>query len=162
MQKIRSGIGYDLHRLEKGDGLFLGGVKVSEQYRFVAHSDGDLLIHALIDSLLGAVGEKDIGEYFPDTDERYRGISSLKLLAAVGEMIAARGLRIGNIDAVVVLQQPKLSPRAGQMAENLARTLGIGRERVNVKATTNEGLDAVGHGEAIAAWAVAGLEEEKV
>lgn len=154
---MRMGIGYDIHRLVEGRKLVLGGVEMESDRGLLGHSDADVLTHAVCDALLGAAGLGDIGRYFPDTDERYRGISSLKLLAEVGEMIARQGLTIGNIDAVVVTERPKLSPRAGEMAGNLARVLGIEIARVNIKAATNEGLDAVGRGEAIAAWAVAGL-----
>jgi 2-C-methyl-D-erythritol 2,4-cyclodiphosphate synthase len=154
---MKVGIGYDIHRLVEGRKLILGGVELEFERGLFGHSDADVLTHAVCDALLGAAGLGDIGRHFPDTDERFRGIASLKLLAGVGEMVTEKGLRIGNIDAVVVLERPKLAPRAGEMAENLARVLGIDKDRVNIKAATNEGSDAVGRGEAIAAWAVAAL-----
>ncbi len=155
---MKVGIGYDIHRLVEGRKLILGGVELESARGLLGHSDADVLAHAVGDALLGAAGLGDIGRHFPDTDERFRGISSLKLLAEVGGMVAERGWRIENIDAVVVLERPKLASRAAEMAANLARALGIETARVSIKASTNEGLDAVGRGEAIAAWAVAGLE----
>jgi 2-C-methyl-D-erythritol 2,4-cyclodiphosphate synthase len=154
---MRVGIGYDIHRLVEGRKLILGGVELEFERGLLGHSDADVLTHAVCDALLGAAGLGDIGRHFPDTDERFRGISSLKLLAEVGGLVAGKGYRVGNIDAVVVLERPKLAPRAGEMASNLARTLGIEPGRVNIKAATNEGLDAAGRGEAISAWAVASL-----
>ncbi len=152
---MRVGIGYDIHRLVEGRKLILGGVELESELGLLGHSDGDVLTHAVCDALLGAAGLGDIGQHFPDTDDRYRGISSLKLLAEVAARIRRRGYRVGNIDAVVVLERPKLAGWAGEMAGNLARSLGIGPGRVNVKAATNEGLDAAGRGEAVAAWAAA-------
>lgn len=156
---MKVGIGYDIHRLVEGRKLVLGGVELDFDRGLLGHSDADVLTHAVCDALLGAAGRGDIGRHFPDTDERFRGVSSLKLLAEVGTLVAGKGCRVGNIDAVVVLERPKLAPRAGEMAANLARALGIEPGRVNIKAATNEGLDAVGRGEAIAAWATAILEE---
>ena len=158
---MRVGIGYDIHRLVEGRKLILGGVELESELGLLGHSDGDVLTHAVCDALLGASGLGDIGRHFPDTDDRYRGISSLKLLAEVAARIRERGHRVGNIDAVVVLERPKLAPRAEEMERNLARPLGIEPGRVNVKAATNEGLDAAGRGEAVAAWAVAGLLGKK-
>lgn len=154
---MRVGIGYDIHRLVEGRKLILGGVELDFERGLLGHSDADVLIHAVGDALLGAAGLGDIGRHFPDTDQRYRGISSLKLLFEIGNLIAGRDYWIGNIDAVVILERPKLAPRIGEMVENLARALRIDPSRINIKATTNEGLDAVGRGEAIAAWATAGL-----
>lgn len=154
---MRIGIGYDIHRLVKGRKLILGGVELESELGLLGHSDGDVLTHAVCDALLGAAGLGDIGRHFPDTDERYRGISSLKLLAEVAARLRERGCRVGNIDVIVVLERPKLAPRAEEMEVNLARELGIEPGRVNVKAATNEGLDAAGRGEAVAAWAAAVL-----
>lgn len=158
---MKVGIGYDIHRLAEGRKLVLGGVELESDRGLLGHSDADVLTHAVCDALLGAAGLGDIGRHFPDTDKRFRGISSLKLLSAVAALIGEKNYRVGNIDAVVILERPKLAPRAEEMAGNLARTLRIERDRVNVKAATNEGLGTVGRGEAIAAWAVAGLEEGK-
>ncbi len=157
---MRVGIGYDIHRLVEGRKLVLGGVELESDRGLLGHSDADVLTHAVCDALLGAAGLGDIGRHFPDTDEHYRGISSLKLLTEVANMIAERRLRVENIDVVVVLERPKIAPLAGEMAQNLAGALGIEPERINIKAATNEKLDAVGSGEAIAAWTVAGLKEE--
>ncbi len=154
---MRVGIGYDIHRLVEGRKLILGGVELEFERGLLGHSDADVLTHAVCDALLGAAGLGDIGRHFPDTDECYRGISSLKLLTEVGRLIAGKGFQIGNIDAVAVLELPKLALRSAEMVENMARSLGIEPSRINIKAATNEGLDAVGRGEAIAAWAVAGL-----
>jgi len=154
---MRAGIGYDIHRLVAGRKLILGGVELDSDRGLLGHSDADVLTHAVCDALLGAAGLGDIGRHFPDTEERFRGISSLKLLSAVGEMLGEKSFRVGNIDAVVVLERPKLALRAGEMAANLARALGIDPGRVNIKAATNEGVGAAGRGEAIAAWAAAVL-----
>jgi 2-C-methyl-D-erythritol 2,4-cyclodiphosphate synthase len=154
MLKIRSGIGYDIHRMEKGDGLFLGGVQVSNELRFVAHSDGDLLIHALIDSLLGAIGEKDIGELFPDTDDRYRDIKSTILLKKTGEILEQKHFEIINIDAVIIAEIPKISPFKEKIRENISSILGIAREDFNLKAKTKEKTGAVGRGEAMECYCV--------
>ncbi len=158
---MKIGIGYDIHRLVEGRKLILGGVELESELGLLGHSDGDVLTHAVCDALLGAAGLGDIGRHFPDTDDRYRGISSLKLLAEVADRIGRKGYRAENIDAVVVLERPKLAGRAEEMAGNLACPLGIDPARVNVKATTSEGLDATGRGEAVAAWAVTVLREEK-
>ncbi len=154
---MRVGIGYDIHRLVEGRKLILGGVELDFERGLLGHSDADVLIHAVGDALLGAAGLGDIGRHFPDTDQLYRGISSLKLLTEIGNLIAGRDYRIGNIDAVVILERPKLAPRIGEMVESLSRALKIEPSLINIKATTNEGIDAVGRGEAIAAWATAGL-----
>ncbi len=155
MIKIRSGIGYDLHRVQPGDGLFIGGIRVSDSLQAVAHSDGDVLIHALIDSLLGAIGEADIGELFPDDDPRYRGISSIELLTQVHTMLSERQVEILSIDCVVIAEMPKLAPFKHEMRNTLARLLNMDSEDINVKAKTKEKLDAVGRGEAIECFAIA-------
>lgn len=154
MLKIRSGIGYDLHRIEPGDGLFIGGVKVSDTLRFIAHSDGDILIHALIDSLLGAIGEKDIGEHFPDTDDRYKNIKSTQLLEKTVEMVKEKNFEIINIDSVLVAEVPKLSPFKDQIRDNIASLLKIPREDFNFKAKTKEKTGEVGRGEAMECYCV--------
>ena len=154
----RAGIGYDLHRLAEGRKLILGGIEVAFPKGPVGHSDGDALAHAICDALLGAAGLGDIGTHFPDTDPKWKGVSSLRFLERVRELLAARGLRIAHIDAVVITEKPKLGPHFPAMREALGRALGIPRAVINLKAKTNEGVDAIGQGEAIAAQAIATLE----
>ena len=154
---MKVGIGYDIHRLVEGRKLILGGVEIDYPRGLLGHSDADVLIHAICDALLGAAGLGDIGRLFPDTDERYRGISSVELLKEVAGKIIEAGFFIGNIDATVILQLPKLAALIPRMEERLASVLDIEMDRINIKATTNEGLDATGRGEAIVAWVVVGL-----
>jgi 2-C-methyl-D-erythritol 2,4-cyclodiphosphate synthase len=155
MLKIRSGIGYDIHRIEPGDGLYLGGIKISETLRFTAHSDGDILLHALIDSLLGAVGEKDIGELFPDTDSRYKNIQSTHLLKETLAILNQKEFEIMNIDSVIIAETPKLSPFKDQIKTNVATLLNIPVEDFNIKAKTAEKIGAVGRGEAMECYCMA-------
>jgi 2-C-methyl-D-erythritol 2,4-cyclodiphosphate synthase len=150
----RIGYGYDIHRLEAGLTLTLGGVVVSREIGAVAHSDGDVLIHAICDALLGAAALGDIGVHFPDTDQRYKGISSILLLRHVMALLTGQGYRVGNIDATVILQTPKIKDFVGEMCEVIAAAAGIPANRVAVKATTAERLDAIGSGEGIAAHAI--------
>ncbi len=154
MLKIRSGIGYDLHRVEPGNGLFLGGVKVSDQLKCVAHSDGDLLLHALIDSLLGAAGEPDIGELFPDTDQRYRNINSTELLKETLSILNKKKIEIVNIDSVIIAETPKISPFKEQIKTNVANLLNIPTGDFNIKAKTAEKTGAVGRGEAMECYCI--------
>ena len=154
----RAGIGYDLHRLAEGRKLILGGIEVAFLKGPVGHSDGDALAHAICDALLGAAGLGDIGTHFPDTDPKWKGVSSLRFLERVRELLAKRGLRIAHIDAVVIAEKPKLGPHFPAMREALGRALGIPPAAINLKAKTNEGVDAIGQGEAIAAQAIATLE----
>lgn len=158
MLDFRIGHGYDVHRLTEGRALILGGVQVPYALGLLGHSDADVLTHAVMDALLGAAGLGDIGRHFPDTNERYRGISSLLLLEHVRRLLADAGWRAGNIDATVIAQRPKLAPFLDEMRQKLAATLGISPDCVNVKATTEEGLGFSGRGEGIAAHAVALLE----
>ncbi len=151
---MRIGMGYDVHPLVEGRDLILGGVSIPFEKGLKGHSDADVLVHAVMDALLGAAAMGDIGKLFPDTDERYRGISSLVLLRSVGELIAQRSYRIENIDSIVVAQRPKIAPYIEQMRENIARELNIQPDRVSVKATTTEGLGFIGAGDGIAAYAV--------
>ena len=151
---MRIGMGYDVHPLVEGRDLILGGVSIPFEKGLKGHSDADVLVHAIMDALLGAAAMGDIGKLFPDTDERYRGISSLVLLRSVGELIAQRSYRIENIDSIVVAQRPKIAPYIEQMRENIARELNIQPDRVSVKATTTEGLGFIGAGDGIAAYAV--------
>jgi 2-C-methyl-D-erythritol 4-phosphate cytidylyltransferase/2-C-methyl-D-erythritol 2,4-cyclodiphosphate synthase len=153
MQRI--GTGYDVHRLTAGRPLVLGGVAVPYERGLEGHSDADVLLHAVKDALLGAAAMGDIGRHFPDSDPAYKGISSLKLLAAVGDKLAAAGWRVHNIDAVIIAERPKLAPHIPAMNANIAAVLGIAAAQVNVKATTTEGLGFTGRGEGIAAHAVA-------
>jgi len=154
----RAGIGYDLHRLEAGRKLVVGGVEVPFDKGPAGHSDGDVLAHAITDALLGAAGLGDIGTHFPDTDPQWKGVSSLLFLEHVSTMLETYGLRIVHIDAVVICERPKLGPHFPAMREALAKSLGIRADRINLKAKTNEGVDAVGRGEAIAAQAIATIE----
>jgi len=155
----RSGIGYDLHRLEAGRKLVVGGIEVPFDKGPAGHSDGDVLAHAITDALLGAAGLGDIGTHFPDTDRQWKSVSSLLFLEHVSTMLETYGLRIVHIDAVVVCERPKLGPHFPAMREALAKSLGIRADRINLKAKTNEGVDAVGRGEAIAAHAIATVED---
>ncbi len=154
---MRIGFGYDVHRLVAGRDLILGGVKIDYITGLDGHSDADVLIHAIMDAILGAAGLGDIGRHFPDTSEKFRGISSLKLLAKVAELINEAGFGIGNIDATVVAQRPKLAPYTPGMVEKISDVLGVSANQVNIKATTTEGLGFTGTGEGIAAYSVACL-----
>lgn len=152
---MRIGIGYDVHRLVKNRKLILGGVEIEHYLGLLGHSDADVLVHAIMDALLGAAGAGDIGRHFPDSDACYQGISSLLLLRHVRDLIAEKGYKINNIDAVIVAQKPKLAPYIEQMVTNVALTLGEDKHCVNIKATTTEGLGFTGLEEGIAAHAVA-------
>jgi 2-C-methyl-D-erythritol 2,4-cyclodiphosphate synthase len=151
---MRVGIGYDVHRMVGGRDLVLGGVNIPSEKGLLGHSDADVLVHAIIDAILGAAGEGDIGAHFPDSDHKYRGISSLILLAKAGGLLKSKSLEVLNIDAVIIAQEPKLAPYKKDMAANVAETLGIRVDQVNIKATTTEGLGFTGTGEGIAAYAV--------
>lgn len=156
---MRIGHGYDVHRLTEGRKLILGGVEIPFERGLEGHSDADVLVHALMDALLGAAGEPDIGVLFPDTDPRYRGISSVLLLREVMSRLKEKNLRVGSADVTVLAQRPKLKDYIPQMRVNLARELELDVDRVNVKATTEEGLGFTGKGEGIACHAVCLLEE---
>jgi 2-C-methyl-D-erythritol 2,4-cyclodiphosphate synthase len=155
---IRSGIGYDLHRLTEGHPLMIGGVHVPFDKGPVGHSDGDVLAHALCDALLGASGLGDIGTHFPDSDPNWKGANSLRFLEQTRKLLDDQKLRIHHLDAIVVLERPKLGPHFPAMREALAKSLGIRTDQINLKAKTNEGVDAVGRGEAIACHTIATLE----
>lgn len=159
MTNLRIGHGYDVHRLVEGRKLILGGVDIPWEKGLLGHSDADVLVHAVMDALTGAARLGDIGKLFPDTDPRYAGISSLKLLAEVGRLLGEMGFAVVNIDAVLLAQAPKVGPYRPQMAANIAAALGIDPEQVNVKATTEEGLGFTGDGSGMAAHAVALLEK---
>ncbi|MCI8504760.1 MAG: 2-C-methyl-D-erythritol 2,4-cyclodiphosphate synthase [Lachnospiraceae bacterium] len=155
---MRIGTGYDVHRLAEGRELILGGVRVPYEKGLLGHSDADVLLHAVMDALLGAAALGDIGGHFPDTDEAYKGISSLKLLEQVGKLLKKHQYTVGNIDATVIAQRPKLSPYREEMRKNIAAALGISVSQVSVKATTEEGLGFTGREEGISAQAAALLE----
>ena len=155
----RFGMGYDVHKLVEGRKLILGGVEIEHTLGLLGHSDADVLLHAVADALLGAAALGDIGRHFPDTDAAYKGISSMVLLSRVGELLKARGYEIGNVDATIVAQKPKLAPYIMEMNENIAKTLNTSVDRINVKATTEEKLGFTGSGEGISAYAVAGIEQ---
>ena len=159
MTNLRIGHGYDVHRLVEGRKLILGGVDIPWEKGLLGHSDADVLVHAVMDALTGAARLGDIGKLFPDTDPRYAGISSLKLLAEVGRLLGEKGFAVVNIDAVLLAQAPKVGPYRPHMAANIAAALGIDPEQVNVKATTEEGLGFTGDGSGMAAHAVALLEK---
>ena len=154
----RFGMGYDVHRLVEGRKLILGGVDVPYEKGLLGHSDADVLLHAVSDAILGAAALGDIGTHFPDTDERFQGADSGKLLAEVARLVRAEGYAIGNVDATIVAQAPKLLPHIPRMRENIARMLGVAVGDVNVKATTEERLGFTGSGEGMSAYAVAGIE----
>ena len=159
MTNLRIGHGYDVHRLVEGRKLILGGVDIPWEKGLLGHSDADVLVHAVMDALTGAARLGDIGKLFPDTDPRYAGISSLKLLAEVGRLLGEKGFAVVNIDAVLLAQAPKVGPYRPQMAANIAAALGIEPEQANVKATTEEGLGFTGDGSGMAAHAVVLLEK---
>jgi 2-C-methyl-D-erythritol 2,4-cyclodiphosphate synthase len=152
------GIGYDSHRLAAGRKLVIGGVEIEHEQGLEGHSDADVLAHAVIDALLGAAGLGDIGEHFPDTDERWRDADSIALLAHVVSMIRDTGHQIVNVDCTLVMERPKLGGHKVAIRDSLAATLGLDARRVNVKASTGEGIGFVGRGEGVAALAVAGLQ----
>ena len=159
MTNLRIGHGYDVHRLVEGRPLILGGVEIPWEKGLLGHSDADVLTHAVMDALSGAARLGDIGKLFPDTDPKYAGISSLKLLAEVARLLAERGYAVVNVDATLLAQRPKVAPYKQQMAENMAAVLGVEAEQVNVKATTEEGLGFTGDGSGMAAHAVVLLEK---
>ncbi len=156
---MRAGIGYDVHRLVEGRDLILGGVKIPYEKGLLGHSDADVLLHAVMDALLGAAALGDIGVHFPDTQEEYRGISSLELLRRVGELLEKKLYLIENIDATIIAQQPKMAPHIPRMKKNVADILCLREEQVNIKATTEERLGFTGRGEGISAQAVCSLRD---
>ena len=156
----RFGMGYDVHRIVEGRKLILGGVEIPWDKGLLGHSDADVLLHAIADALLGAAALGDIGRHFPDTDDKFKDADNRKLLEEVVSLVREKGYRVGNVDATVVAQAPKLAPHIAQMTETIARVLGIDRDCVNVKATTEERLGFTGSGEGMSAYAVAGIEKE--
>ncbi|HUI68812.1 MAG TPA: 2-C-methyl-D-erythritol 2,4-cyclodiphosphate synthase [Nitrospirota bacterium] len=155
---MRIGTGYDVHRLVEGRKLMIGGVDIPSDRGLLGHSDADVLLHAICDALLGAAGLGDIGRHFPDTAPKYKGISSLSLLAEVNRLLTEGGFRVNNIDATIVAERPKMAAYIPAMVANIASTVMTDRSAVNVKATTTEGLGFAGRGEGIAAYAVCTIE----
>ncbi|WP_033170275.1 2-C-methyl-D-erythritol 2,4-cyclodiphosphate synthase [Selenomonas sp. ND2010] len=155
----RFGMGYDVHRLVEGRKLIIGGVEIPHTLGLLGHSDADVLLHAVADALLGAAAMGDIGRHFPDTDPRFEGADSMKLLAHVVELLTEKGYKVGNVDATIVAQKPKMKDFIPQMNENIARVLGVESDQINVKATTEEKLGFTGTEQGISAYAVAGIEK---
>jgi 2-C-methyl-D-erythritol 2,4-cyclodiphosphate synthase len=155
--RYRSGIGYDVHQFAKGRPLVIGGITIAHDRGLAGHSDADVLSHAIADAVLGAIGEPDIGYWFPPTDESIEGISSLKILEKAAELVSEKGGPIENIDATLIAEEPKIMPHATAMKEEIAAALGIGSSDVGIKATTNETMGFVGRGEGIAALASASI-----
>lgn len=151
---MRIGLGYDVHRLVQERDLIIGGVTIPYEKGLLGHSDADVLLHAIMDSLLGASALGDIGTHFPDTDERYRGASSIKLLEEVGKLLYKNGFSINNIDSTIIAQKPRMSPHIMNMRENIAKALNIDINKINVKATTEEGLGFTGTGEGISSQSI--------
>ena len=154
---MRVGMGYDVHKLVEGRDLIIGGVKIPHTLGLLGHSDADVLLHAIMDALLGAAALGDIGKHFPDTDPKYEGISSMKLLEHVAELIAEKGYIVENIDATIIAQKPKMRPHIEQMEKNIAAALKISEDQINVKATTEEGLGFTGTEQGISAQAICAL-----
>lgn len=155
---MRIGMGYDVHKLVENRDLILGGVKIPYEKGLLGHSDADVLLHAIMDALLGAAALGDIGKHFPDTDPAYKGASSMELLKQVGALIEQKLYVIGNIDATIIAQRPKMAPHIEKMRENVAEALGIEKDQINIKATTEEGLGFTGSGEGISSQAIAALD----
>ena len=158
---MRVGMGYDVHKLVEGRDLILGGVKIDWEKGLLGHSDADVLLHAIMDALLGAAALGDIGRHFPDTDEKYKGISSIKLLQHVGALLEENMYVINNIDATIIAQKPKMAPHIPQMRANMAKAMGINESQLNIKATTEEKLGFTGREEGIASQAICLLNERK-
>lgn len=155
---MRVGMGYDVHKLTEGRDLILGGVKIPWEMGLLGHSDADVVVHAIMDALLGAAALRDIGRHFPDTDPQYKGISSILLLKKVGELLKEKGYQIVNIDATIIAQKPKLLPYIDTMIENVAQALEISSDQVNIKATTEEGLGFTGTLQGISSQAICAIE----
>ncbi len=154
---MRVGMGYDVHKLVEGRDLIIGGVKIPHTLGLLGHSDADVLLHAIMDALLGAAALGDIGKHFPDTDPQYKGISSVKLLEHVAKLIAEKGYVVENIDATIIAQKPKMRPYITEMEQNIAKALGIDESQINVKATTEEGLGFTGTEQGISSQAICAL-----
>jgi 2-C-methyl-D-erythritol 2,4-cyclodiphosphate synthase len=155
---MRVGIGYDIHRLVEERKLFLGGIEIPYLKGLISHTDGDVVLHAIADAILGALALGDIGQHFPDSDPSYKNMPSSDILQRVARILAQNNFVIGNIDTTIIAEEPKIYPFKDKMVENIANILGVDRSKINVKATTNEGVGSIGKGDAIAAYAVATLE----
>jgi len=155
---MRIGIGYDIHRLVEERKLFLGGVEIPYVKGLIGYSDGDVVLHAIADALLGALSLGDIGEYFPNSDPNYKDIASSQILKKVAGLVAGKKYIVNNVDTAIIAEEPKIYPFKNKMVERIANILGVDKSRINIKATTNEGVGAIGRGDAIAAYAVATLE----
>ena len=160
MSIFRNGIGYDAHRLVEGRKLILGGIEIAHPRGLDGHSDADVLSHAIADALLGAIGAGDIGQHFPNTDESIRGISSIEILKRVSALLAQKKARVTNVDATLIAEAPKIAPHIPAMRKIIAKAIGVSESTISIKATTNEGLGALGRGEGMAAMAVASVEQE--
>ena len=157
---MRVGIGYDIHRLVEEKKLFLGGIEIPYVKGLISHTDGDVVMHAIADAILGALGLGDIGQYFPDSDPGYKNMPSGDILQRVARLLTEKNFVIGNIDTAIIAEEPKIYPFRDKMVENIANILGVDKSKINVKATTNEGVGSIGKGDAIAAYAVATLESK--
>ena len=158
---MRVGLGYDVHKLTEGRDLILGGVNIPWKKRSFQHSDPDVVVHAIMDALLGAAALRDIGRHFPDTDPQYKGISSIKLLQHVGKLLEENMYVINNIDATIITHKPKMMPHIEKMRENVAKALNIEKNQINIKATTEEGLGFTGSGEGISSQAICALQDAR-
>ncbi|MEY2540741.1 MAG: 2-C-methyl-D-erythritol 2,4-cyclodiphosphate synthase [Verrucomicrobiota bacterium] len=161
MSISRSGIGYDTHRLAEGRKLVLGGIEIPHSRGLEGHSDADVLVHAIADALLGAIGAGDIGQHFPNTNESIRGISSIEILERVVSLVAEKKARVTNVDATLIAEAPKIAPYIPAMRKKMAESIGVNESDVSIKATTNEGLGAIGRGEGMAAMAIATVAQEQ-
>ena len=154
---MRVGIGYDVHKLVQGRKLILGGVEIAHEKGLLGHSDADVLVHAIMDAMLGALALGDIGKHFPDTDPKYKGADSIKLLEFVNNLIISKGYKVNNIDSIIIAQAPKMAPHILKMRENISKAIGVDIDSVNVKATTEEGLGFTGNKEGISSQAICSL-----
>ncbi|MCI6738927.1 MAG: 2-C-methyl-D-erythritol 2,4-cyclodiphosphate synthase [Intestinibacter sp.] len=154
---MRVGIGYDVHKLVQGRKLILGGVEIAHEKGLLGHSDADVLVHAIMDAMLGALALGDIGKHFPDTDPKYKGADSIKLLEFVNNLIISKGYKVNNIDSIIIAQAPKMAPHILKMRENISNAIGVDIDSVNVKATTEEGLGFTGNKEGISSQAICSL-----
>ncbi|MDY2735632.1 2-C-methyl-D-erythritol 2,4-cyclodiphosphate synthase [Intestinibacter sp.] len=154
---MRVGIGYDVHKLIEGRKLILGGVEIAHEKGLLGHSDADVLVHAIMDAMLGALALGDIGKHFPDTDPKYKGADSIKLLEFVNNLIISKGYKVNNIDSIIIAQAPKMAPHILKMRENISKAIGVDIDSVNVKATTEEGLGFTGNKEGISSQAICSL-----
>ena len=157
---MRIGIGYDIHRLVEDRKLFLGGVEIPYVKGLISHTDGDVVLHAIVDAILGALALGDIGQHFPDSDPDYKDMPSGDILKRVAGLLAQKNFVIGNIDTAIIAEEPKIHPFKDKMIESISSILGVDRSKINIKATTNEGVGSIGRGDAIAAYAVATLESK--